>query len=187
MNRTILVKFALTGSFAALLTACAGEQVKEQPAPAPIVRAPAPAQSAPAPSARAPASQPAASKPAAVNPLTDPGNVLSKRSVYYAFDKFNVEDQFQPMLKAHAGYLSQRPGANVVIEGNCDERGSREYNLALGQRRADGVRKMMVLLGASEKQIETVSFGEEKPKAAGHDESSWSQNRRSDIVYKKEQ
>ena len=82
---------------------------------------------------------------------------------------------------------SGRPGANVVIEGNCDERGSREYNLALGQRRADGVRKMMVLLGASTQQIETISFGEEKPKAAGHDESSWSQNRRSDIVYKREQ
>jgi len=186
MKRLGFGKLALTGFLTALLTACAGEQVKEQAAPAPVVRAPAPTQSAPTRSAQPPASRPEAPKPVAVNPLTDPSNILSKRSVFYAFDKFNVEDQFQPMLKAHAGYLSQRPGASVVIEGNCDERGSREYNLALGQRRADGVRKMMVLLGASEKQIDTVSFGEEKPKAAGHDESSWSQNRRSDIVYKRE-
>jgi peptidoglycan-associated lipoprotein len=97
-----------------------------------------------------------------------------------------VKPEFQPMLKAHAGYLSEHPGASIVIEGNADERGSREYNLALGQRRADGVGKMLVLLGSSAKQIETISFGEEKPKAAGHDESSWSQNRRSDIVYKRE-
>lgn len=91
------------------------------------------------------------------------------------------------MLKAHAGYLTEHPGASVLIEGNCDEPESRGYNLALGQRRADAVGKMMLLLGASAKQIEAVSFGEERPRMAGHDESSWSQNRRSDMVYMREQ
>jgi peptidoglycan-associated lipoprotein len=88
------------------------------------------------------------------------------------------------MLKAHAGYLSQRPDANVVIEGNCDERGSREYNLALGQKRAEAVKSRLALLGVPDGQIETVSFGEEKPRANGHDESAWAENRRADIVYK---
>lgn len=177
-------KLALAGSLAALLAACAGEQVKESPAaaPAPAVQTAAPAKSAPAARPRT-----VAPKPAVVNPLTDPGNILSKRSVYYPYDNYAVEPEFQPLIRAHAGYLKEHPGASVVIEGNCDERGSREYNLALGQRRADGVGKMMVVFGASAKQIETISFGEEKPQAAGHDESSWSQNRRSDIVYKREQ
>lgn len=184
MKNTKFGQLALAGLLVTLLSACAGEQVKEQPASAqaPVVRTTAPARSAPATAQRT-----VAPKPAGANPLHDPSNVLSKRSVYYKFDAFEVEQEYQPQLKAHAGYLSGRPGANIVIEGNCDERGSREYNLALGQRRAEGVRKMMILLGASVKQIEAVSFGEEKPKAASHDESSWSQNRRSDIVYKKEQ
>ena len=94
---------------------------------------------------------------------------------------------FQPLVQAHAKYLAGNPGARVVIEGNCDERGSREYNLALGQRRADAAKNAMKLLGATETQIESVSFGEEKPKASGHDEASWSQNRRDDIVYKVKQ
>ena len=75
----------------------------------------------------------------------------------------------------------------MTIEGNCDERGSREYNVALGQRRSEGVKKAMTLLGAREQQIESVSFGEEKPKASGHDEAAWSQNRRSDMVYSRAQ
>ena len=87
------------------------------------------------------------------------------------------------MVTAHARYLSQNRSAKMVIQGNTDERGSREYNIALGQRRADSVKQMMLLLGAQEAQIETVSFGEEKPRAAGKDEASFSQNRRSDIVY----
>jgi len=182
MKAAKLGKLALTGLLAVLLAACAGEQVKESPASAPVIQTAAPAKPAPATTLRT-----VAPKPAAVNPLTDPGNILAKRSVYYHYDTYSVEPEFQPILKAHAGYLREHPGASVVIEGNCDERGSREYNLALGQRRADGVEKIMVLLGASAKQIETVSFGEEKPKATGHDESSWSQNRRGDIVYKREQ
>lgn len=117
----------------------------------------------------------------------DASNEFAKRSVYYPLDHYLVEPEFQPMLKTHAAYLSMHPGASILIEGYCDERGSREYNLALGQRRVDDVQKMMILLGASAKQIESVSFGEEQPRSSGHDESSWSQNRRSDIVYGREQ
>ena len=180
MKAARLGNFALAGLLTALLAGCAGEQVKEAkvPAPAPVLRAVTPAA----------APQTAASGPAAaVNPLNDPGNLLSKRSVYFDYDSYSVKPEFPPMIQAHAGYLREHPGASVIIEGNCDERGSREYNLALGQRRAEGVKKMMAVLGVPAKQLESVSFGEEKPKAAGHDESAWSQNRRDDIVYKREQ
>ena len=118
--------------------------------------------------------------------LRDPNNILSKRSVYYDFDKSDVKAEYRPMVEAHARYLRENPGAQVTVEGNCDERGSREYNVALGQRRAESVKKMMTVLGAAEKQVEAVSFGEEKPKAGGHDETAWAQNRRSDIQYPKE-
>ena len=105
------------------------------------------------------------------------------RSVYYDFDKSLVTDEFRSVIESHGAYLAGNPGAKVKIEGNCDERGSREYNLALGQRRADSVRAKLKLLGVGEAQIETVSWGKEKPKAKGHNEAAWSENRRSDIVY----
>jgi len=122
----------------------------------------------------------------AANPLTDPKNILSKRNVFFDLDSFNVKDEYKPMIEAHAQYLKQHKDAKVFLQGNCDERGSREYNIALGQKRAEAVRKMMSVLGVSESQMETVSFGEEKPKAEGHDEAAWAQNRRTDIVYKGE-
>lgn len=108
---------------------------------------------------------------------------IDKRSVYYDFDSYALKSEYKPVVEANAAYLKQHPGANVRIEGNCDERGSTEYNIALGQRRADGVKTMLVLAGVSERQVETVSYGEEKPKAVGHDEQSWAQNRRSDFDY----
>lgn len=119
----------------------------------------------------------------AINPLTDPNNILSKRSVYFDFDSNVVKDEYKPMIEAHAKYLNSNAAAKIMIQGNADERGSREYNLALGQRRADAVRKVMTVLGVKDGQIETVSYGEEKPKAEGHDEAAYSQNRRGDIVY----
>ena len=124
--------------------------------------------------------------PVAVDPLHDPNNILSKRSIYFDFDKYDIKDEFKPIVEAHARYLNEHRDANVIVQGNADERGSREYNLALGQRRAEAVKKMMNVLGVGDGQIETVSFGEEKPKAECHDESCWSQNRRDDIVYKGE-
>jgi len=117
------------------------------------------------------------------NPLKDPMSPLSKRSVYFEFDSFVVRDQYKPLIEAHAKYLQQNRNARMTIQGNADERGSPEYNIALGQKRADAVKRMMVLLGATEIQIETVSFGKEKPRNSGHDEAAWTENRRDDIVY----
>jgi len=109
--------------------------------------------------------------------------VLSQRSIYYEFDKFDVKEQYRPVVEAHAKYLRENSGAKMLIQGNADERGSREYNIGLGQRRSDGVKKMMILLGARESQIESVSLGEEKPQAEGHNEEAWAKNRRSDLLY----
>src|SRR5256885_2840385 len=106
------------------------------------------------------------------------------RSVYYDYDKAEVTAESRKVIEANAEYLRTHPGVKVVIEGNADERGSAEYNVALGQRRADSVSKIMTLLGVSQERIETVSFGKEKPKVTGHDETAWSENRRSDIVYR---
>jgi peptidoglycan-associated lipoprotein len=115
--------------------------------------------------------------------LKDPNNILSKREVFFEFDSFVVTDKYKPMVEAHARYLSGNRAAKVTLHGHGDERGAREYNIALGQRRADAVKRMMTLLGVQEIQIETVSFGEEKPRNLGHDETAWTENRRVDIVY----
>ena len=106
------------------------------------------------------------------------------RSIYYAYDKSEVTPESRKVIEANAEYLRANPKVKVVVEGNADERGSAEYNVALGQRRADGVSKIMTLLGINSERIETVSFGKEKPKVVGHDEQAWSQNRRSDIVFR---
>ena len=98
-------------------------------------------------------------------------------------DKFDIKDEYRPLVEAHAKYLRENPSARMLVQGNTDERGSREYNIALGQRRADGVKKMLILLGARDNQIESASLGEEKPQADGHGEEAWSKNRRSDILY----
>jgi peptidoglycan-associated lipoprotein len=118
------------------------------------------------------------------NPLKDPSSILSKRSVYFDFDAYAIKDDYKALLEAHARYLQANRNARMTVEGNTDERGSREYNIALGQRRADAAKRMMLLSGATEAQIDTVSFGKEKPKNPGHDESAWAENRRDDIGYR---
>jgi peptidoglycan-associated lipoprotein len=105
-----------------------------------------------------------------------------KRSVYYEFDKYDVKPEYRSLVESHARWLKANPRAKIVIEGNADERGSREYNVALGQRRAESVTKMLVMLGAKAEQIEAISWGEEKPRSAGHEEASWSENRRADFA-----
>ena len=115
--------------------------------------------------------------------LQDPNNILSQRSVYYDYDSYTVKNEYRELVLAHARYLRDNPNASVLLQGNTDERGSREYNLALGQRRADNVKNMMTLAGARDAQIESVSLGEEKPRVMSHDESSWAENRRTDILY----
>ena len=117
------------------------------------------------------------------NVLKDPNNILSKRSVFYDYDKYDVKDEYKPLLQAHARYLSQNRSAKMLIQGNCDERGSREYNIALGQRRSDGMKKMLLLMGAQESQIESVSLGEEKPRCTDKTEECYAQNRRGDMLY----
>lgn len=118
--------------------------------------------------------------------LTDPSSILSKRSIFYDFDKYDVKLEYRPLVEAHGKFLREHPDVKVLIQGNTDERGSREYNIALGQRRSDGVKRMLLLLGAREDQVESVSLGEEKPRAAGSSEDAWAQNRRSDILYQGE-
>ncbi len=106
---------------------------------------------------------------------------LAQRVVYFDFDSFVVKDEFRPMLEAHAKALAANRGSRMMVEGHTDERGGREYNLALGQKRAEAVVKTLVLLGASDSQLEAVSFGEERPADPGHDEAAWAQNRRVEL------
>lgn len=116
--------------------------------------------------------------------LTDPKSKLSQRSIYFDLDKYDVKDEYKDLVAAHAKYLVANKGFKVLLQGNTDERGSREYNLSLGQKRADAVKRSLVLLGAREDQVESVSLGEEKPKNPGSGESAWAENRRADILYK---
>lgn len=120
---------------------------------------------------------------AALDPLNDPSSQLSVRIIYFAYDSSEVRPEFRPAIEAHARYLAANPNTIVTLEGHADERGSREYNLALGENRANSVKRQLSLLGASAGQIRTVSYGEERPAVDGHDESAWSQNRRVVIVY----
>src|SRR4029077_837018 len=130
-----------------------------------------------------PSTKPLTTDPFAGSPLRDPKNILSKRSIFFDYDSNLVKDEYKPVVAAHAGYLQKNGGMKMRVEGNADDRGSREYNLALGQRRADAVKQMMQILGAKPDQIESVSFGEEKPRCSEAAESCWSQNRRGDIFY----
>lgn len=114
----------------------------------------------------------------------DPSSSIYKnRSVYFDFDKYTVKSEFNALVEDHGKFLSANPNVQVKVEGNTDERGGAEYNLALGQKRAEAVVKALKVLGAKDSQLEAVSYGKEKPKAAGHDEAAYSQNRRADLVY----
>ena len=168
-----------------MLAACSGKQVKEEPkvTPAPVIQPVAPAPVAAPKPPPAPVTSAVVEKKIEINPLKDPNNILSKRNVYFDFDKYEVKPEFRALVEAHAKYLVEHPQASVRLEGNADERGSREYNLALGQKRSVAVKSVMNLLGVPDKQIETISYGEEKPRALGHGEASWAENRRADIVY----
>jgi len=113
-------------------------------------------------------------------------NLLEKRTIYFAFDRSVVESKYRDIIAAHAAYLSAHPPMKVTLEGNTDERGSAEYNLALGERRAEAVKQMMLVQGVASAQIRTISFGKEHPVCTTHDEACWRLNRRVDIVYSKQ-
>jgi peptidoglycan-associated lipoprotein len=182
MNQRLVVSIAM----AALLAACSAKPVKEEPPAAVVDKSPA-TQTAAKPvapkAAESATAAPVTESASKVNPLTDPNNILSKRSVYFDFDKDEVKAEYRAMVEAHAKYLVANPNARATLQGNADERGSREYNLALGQRRAAAVKKVMNVYGASDNQIETVSYGEEKARCTAQTEACFAENRRADIVY----
>ncbi len=191
--------FALTAVATVLLAACSStpttpvkvEEVRTTPAPEASVVKPA---AAPASSAAVTPTQPIApAKPLEVAESMDgpfppkgQGGDLGKRTIYYGFDEFAVPEDSKPVVSAHAAFLTRHAKAHLLVQGNCDERGSREYNLALGMRRAEGVKALLTLSGAADAQIEASSFGKEKPVDAGHDENAWAKNRRVDLVYQGE-
>lgn len=115
--------------------------------------------------------------------IDDPSSPLAQRVIYFEFDSSEVRPADRDVLTNHAAYLHENPQATIVLEGHGDERGSREYNIGLGERRAQTVRQILELQGVGAQQLSTVSYGEEKPAVDGHDESAWSQNRRVELIY----
>ncbi len=118
-----------------------------------------------------------------ISSLDDPRSLLSARNIYFEYDSSDIKFEDRATVEAHAGHLVANPNKNITLEGHADERGSREYNLALGEKRAQTVKRQMTILGASPSQIRTISYGEERPAINGHDENSWSQNRRVEIIH----
>ncbi len=161
-----------------LLAACSSTPQKTETAPAPA--APPPAAAAPAP-APVPVAAPVESEAAQLARMSPD---LMKHSVYFDFDKYDVKPEFRSVVESEASFMKQASAYGMVLQGNCDERGSREYNIALGNKRAEAVRKQLSLLGGDTGRMETVSFGKEKPRATCHDESCWKENRRVDFVLK---
>jgi len=176
-------RVALIGSLgtAILLGACSSTPV----APAPAPTAPAPtAQPAAAPTVTPKAATPAPVAKSEIAAYLDPANPLSKeKSVFFDFDQYTVKPEGQRVLEMHGKYLASHAGVKIKVEGNADEQGGAEYNLALGQKRADAVVKVLKVFGVQDTQMEAVSFGKEKPKALGHDEQSRATNRRVDLDY----
>lgn len=173
-------RFALAATFAVtvFLGACSSTPVTQTAAPKATMPAP---QSQAVPAATT-APVVAASVPLA--PYLDPNSALNReRSVYFDFDQATVKPENARLMELHGKYLAAHPNLAIRIEGNTDEQGGVEYNLALGQKRAEAVRKALEIFGAKASQMEAVSFGEEKPKDPGHDEAAHAKNRRADLVY----
>lgn len=173
MRISLLAVAALT----LVLTACSSTPVATTEAP--VATAATPAVSS-APEVTAKSAPEAQVQPAHLDPASP---IYQQRSVYFDFDVFTIKSEFTAMIERHATYLRAHPELEVKLEGNADERGGHEYNLALGQKRSEAVKRALVTLSAGEKQLEAISFGEEKPKMTGHDETSWAENRRVDFVY----
>ncbi|MFL6623365.1 MAG: peptidoglycan-associated lipoprotein Pal [Sulfurifustaceae bacterium] len=136
----------------------------------------APASTAPAPQTQAPARE--------LGGNAADAEMIAKRRVYFAFDSSQLDDENRKIVEAHARNLQANPNLKVHLEGNCDERGTREYNLALGERRAQSVERVLKLLGVDGKRVSMVSYGEEKPIDSAHSEAAWAKNRRVEIVYR---
>lgn len=117
------------------------------------------------------------------DPLDDPAGPLSTRVIYFEYDESQIHPDYQEIVISHGQYLAANPQLIVSVEGHADERGSREYNIALGERRAQAVKLLMMAQGAADNQIATVSYGEERPLVMGSDETAWAQNRRAELIY----
>ena len=192
MNKTMGLHKAAWLSLAALALAGCGSTVKLDDTPVesrtatPVTARPDAGNAATASgnaAATAPQSQVATVDLAAANRAAAPAasGAAQGRVVYFDFDSFVVKDDFNAMIEAHAKALATNKGKRMVVEGHTDERGGREYNLALGQKRAEAVVKSLTLLGAGDGQLEAVSFGKERPVAEGHDEDAWAKNRRAEL------
>ncbi len=164
---------------AVFLWGCESTPEQEDTAVSEVVEVDSSASATPAPEVRTvqPIAQPE------LDPLDDPNSILSQRTVYFDYDQNEISPEYREIIKAHAEYLASNPSTKITIEGNADERGTREYNIGLGDRRANSVRQLMVLQGATSDQLDTISYGEERPIDLGHDETSWNKNRRVEIVY----
>ena len=119
------------------------------------------------------------------SPFNPDSPLAQQRSVFFDFDSYTISEQYRPVVEMHARYLAANPQQEVVIEGNTDERGSTEYNLALGQRRSEAVRRNLLLLGVQDQQVEAISFGKERPRAFGTTEADYAENRRADFSYRR--
>lgn len=176
-------RLALAASLAAsiFLGACSSTPVATAPAPQaaqPSAQPAAPSAGTTAPAAAAPVAK------AAIAPYLDPQSALyQQRSVYFDFDQYTIKPEDTRLMELHGKFLAANPAVAIKIEGNTDEQGGTEYNLALGQKRAEAVRKALAVYGVKATQMEAVSFGKEKPKATGHDEAAHAQNRRADLAY----
>ena len=164
-----VVRILLAGVLVAGVSACAKKAVKTQPA---AVEEAAPT-----------STMPAESNGRYTRDSLDTDSCLRQRVVYFDLDKSEIKPEFQAQIACHAEYLKQFPEARVSLEGNTDERGSREYNLGLGERRGNAVQSALSAAGASSSQLNVVSYGEERPVCREHNESCWSKNRRVEIVY----
>ena len=172
-----LSSLAALSAVVVLLSACSSAPKATAPVSTPV------ATQAPAPTAPAAQAQSAVAQ-VVVPDYLDPNNPLSKdRSVFFAYDEFSVAPKYQPVVERHGKYLAQHASVQIRVEGNADERGSTEYNLALGQKRAEATVRALRVYGVKDSQLEAVSWGKEKPRAEGHDEAAWAQNRRVDLSY----
>ncbi len=158
------------------------------PAAPPPVAAPAPPPPAPQqPAAPVEMTKPVAAPAVVTNdlpPHLDPKHAISsQRSVFFDFDDDTLKNQYAGLIEMHGKYLASKPALSIKVEGNADERGSKEYNLSLGQKRAETVLRALRIYGVRDSQMEPVSWGEERPIASGHDESAWARNRRADLIY----
>jgi peptidoglycan-associated lipoprotein len=175
MRQTTLVAAALT----LLLAACASQAPAPEQNPAGVQDG----KTNPVGGATATPIASSAVDPYSLAALKDPSSAVFKRSIFFDYDQYAIKDEFKPLIEAHAKFLAKNPSIKMLIQGNADERGSREYNLALGQKRAEAVKKALALLGAREEQLEAVSLGKEKPRCSESTEACWAQNRRGDMLY----